>query len=276
MKPAAFTIVVAVLASYCVVGCNCDPRVELDAGIDAGMDASRDAYFDAVIDAADAAFDAPQSADVGVGVTADSGVDSGVTAASDSGFDANACSPCHVMAPQCGCAPGEACYPEIIGRTVCAPEGSGAMGSYCMRSQDCAPTLACHGYACSVVCDDGSDPLDICAGPHSMCVQWDATFEFASCNIACDPVFSTPCGASMACRIRSVVAGFYHTTCAPEGSRAAGQSCGQTFDCQRGLVCMPSALGSVCRRICQMSSMLCTCNPHPTLFVNDTQYGYCT
>ncbi len=262
----------ALLCGGCI---RCIDATRCDAGVDGSIDAGRDAGLDARIGApcdawmGDAARDSAADA-----ARADAQADASIDGhAADGGADGG-CTPCRILAPQCGCPEGTSCHPEYAGAHVCRTAGSYGLGSACVVHYDCRPTLACHQGACVIVCEP-PDAEDRCEGPYSACVHWDDSHLFASCNIVCEPETSLQCGAALACRIRTI-AGYNYTHCGPEGTRSLGQSCTSEASCQRTLTCVSGPLESTCRRICSRSSTSCTCDFSRARTVNGVTYGYCT
>ncbi len=250
----------------------CDAHVDADAGSDAGtrfdggrMDAGprRDAGQDSGLDAT-----AP-----------DSGVDGGPDAGPDSGPPICLESPCRLVAPQCGCEPGQQCTINDSIEIVCMPDSVGDEGETC-TDRRCASGLVCGEGAAFDVCmhfcnDDG----DCVSGPGSLCIV-DFGNNVKACTVGCDPVANTGCPTGGGCTVLLLSAGsaIAFTNCRPVGTGSAGDACANEEGCLGGHACLPVGVGGArqcvawCRthEDCEIDEL---CNPLRQ--VGTETYGYC-
>ncbi|MBX3270765.1 MAG: hypothetical protein KF729_10910 [Sandaracinaceae bacterium] len=207
------------------------------------------------------------------------------------GFDAGggSCSesPCRLVSPQCGCAPGQGCYLSGGSTRVCGTPGPEREGQACTGATACQAGLLCIGSAsanfCSRFC---SSDADCTAGAGSLCLlelddgTGGAIPGVRLCTAHCDP--ATPgvgCPSTMGCAIyeESMGAGRIFTGCRPAGTRTAGQTCPNPDDCAPGHFCGDG----VCYRTCRPPfGSECTgltfCESFSTpLVIGGVEYGYC-
>lgn len=154
-----------------------------------------------------------------------------------------------------GCLLEMACRPTAAGAECAVLMGSGAVGSPCMSSEDCGPSLACfrHGMVgmCGRVCCAAA-PAE-CAAPER-CVPdralWDGTTSaWGECVAprACDVLRPRDtCDAGDGCYI---VSSSGETDCRPAGTAVEGADCVEPNDCAPGLFC-GGLSHRTCARIC--------------------------
>jgi hypothetical protein len=177
--------------------------------------------------------------------------------------------PCRILAPQCGCAAGQSCYPSGAMR-VCAATGTRLEGNGCTTFSDCAPGLGCVNFSsdaarpgnmCSRVCASDAD----CASG-AICVHTidDGTGGTVSglqfCSRVCTPAPNTGCAPGLACTLFQERAGLMRifTDCAgPVGSGRQGTPCVDDIDCAAGFACFNTGVGNECLSWCRVASPSC-------------------
>jgi hypothetical protein len=196
-------------------------------------------------------------------------------------------SPCRLVAPQCGCAGGQACVIDTTGARFCATAGTASTGQACtgaagcragdlcididpvgttsVCSHFCSSDTGCAGGLCIVTLDDGSG----------------GTLPGVTlCTHVCDPVTQTGCPTGAFCGIYQETAGAMRilTDCsAPAGTGGQGASCFDDTDCRAGFACITGSCLHWCR---YPAGTGCTggytCYPFTTpLIVGGQQYGVC-
>jgi hypothetical protein len=220
------------------------------------------------------------------GSVVDADVDGGaIDASPDGGLldDAGFCdeSPCRLVAPQCGCLAGAACYPAGTGAR-CALPGTTPVGEPCLTHLDCLPGLGCVANApdptvtrlCRRLCLVGLDcPSGTCAT---------GSVERAGvCTDECDPLTDTGCSAGLSCYLITVervddMATVRAAACAEAGTAADGEPCDEATRCQGGLVCDRDTM--TCVPLCELGSTCPSpytfCSPSG-LFIDDVEVGVC-
>jgi hypothetical protein len=144
-------------------------------------------------------------------------------------------SPCRILAPQCGCAAGESCYPSGATR-VCAVSGTRLEGSGCSGISDCAAGLGCVNFSssaaspgnmCSRVCSTDADCASGAVCVHTIDDGLGGTVPgLRFCSRVCTPSPSTGCAPNLACTVFRESAGLmrYFTDCAgPVGTGTPGR-----------------------------------------------------
>lgn len=188
-----------------------------------------------------------------------------VVSLDDFAFDTTpACgeSPCRLVAPQCGCASGEACYPAGVGGApVCSRAGSLDEGAICASDGDCAAGLSCfrlEGAGSTAFClrHCGSDADCVIGG--ARCVLFrERTPGVRWCSLGCDPARSLGCASTTACHVfRGDASGASATHClGPVGAATQGAPCAEQTDCASGYRCGPGESSGVvaCRRYCDLA-----------------------
>lgn len=192
--------------------------------------------------------------------------------ATDAGRDAaSSCSesPCRILAPQCGCAAGESCYPNAATR-LCATTGTRPEGNGCAEANDCAAGLGCVNFSsdptrpgnmCSRVCATDAD----CTGG-AICIHTidDGTggtvpgLQF--CSRACTPAPNAGCPTGLACTLFQENTGAMRvfTDCAgPVGTGRQFAPCVDDLDCAAGFACFNTGLGNECLAWCRVASPSC-------------------
>lgn len=213
--------------------------------------------------------------------TCDLGV-SGTDGGADVGPDAPICpsNPCRLIAPQCGCDTGFACYGSTPANATCLLAGTLGDGATCMNPSDCAAGLVCNATnlgprQCGRYCDRD----DVCrnVGVGSFCRPLASDPTLGACTTSCDVINQTGCPSGSACDIGSppnpAVSG---TLCRGVGMGGQGQSCGALTDCQVGFTCTGR-----CERICNTARPMCpagtTCTElTPSVTIGIVHIGSCS
>ncbi|MCA9625089.1 MAG: hypothetical protein KC731_38960 [Myxococcales bacterium] len=193
--------------------------------------------------------------------------------------------PCKLVAPQCGCPPGQMCDWNNDVRS-CVTEGTAAEGEVCGTTECAAGNLCLNngGLAtCHKYCDSNADCTK---GPGSICVlqvndpnMMPYTQEWCSDN--CDPVGSAGCPAGSKCLIgQDGMNGPFFTLCVPgTGTGTQGQSCVDNTGCAPGYLCAGSPLQ--CLHWCNQTNggTGCpsgVCNSFTTpITIGTVEYGAC-
>jgi hypothetical protein len=203
--------------------------------------------------------------------------------------DAGACaeSPCRVLSPQCGCAPGAGCAPEVDGTRVCSPRGVAGEGALCVTSADCAPGLNCGKFGgreppgtCVRYCGSAAD----CASGGSCTQLSPPVAGLGLCALDCDPVAQTGCAAGTACFVFPVPsvpdgAAVLGSACSAPTGLAEGAICTRPRECAPGLTCADTGGELRCRPQCEVGGAPCvsgTCASYTTpLRHSGREYGVC-
>ena len=189
-------------------------------------------------------------------------------APTDAGRDAGSgCSesPCRLLAPQCGCPGGQACYPSGTTR-VCAVAGTRPEGSACTGVSDCAAGLGCVGFTptvsmCSRICATDTD-----CGAGSLCIHTIGDGAGGTvpglkfCSRACSPAPSAGCPAGLACTLFQETAAPMRvfTDCGgPVGTGTQFAPCTDESDCAAGYGCFDTGAGNECLAWCRVASPTC-------------------
>jgi len=248
--------------------------------------------FDARIrpDSGSPGFDAGGPRDTGprdAGSPADAGSDAG------GGDTGPMCSeePCKLVAPQCGCPEGEACYLDSDARPTCEEAGRVVTGVRCAGSSACEPGSLCVGSRaqnfCHRMCEVDSD----CPEAGSYCALplgdgMGGTLPRPElCNVACDPIDTLPCPTGTGCRILRdddpTMRWLTHCTAAGGGDQ--GDTCSDDRDCMAGFACVgPTGGPTDCRQLCRVAGgTTCpgatTCSSFSeAAIVMGTEYGVCS
>jgi hypothetical protein len=178
-------------------------------------------------------------------------------------------SPCRILAPQCGCAAGESCYPSGATR-VCAVSGTRLEGSGCTGVSDCATGMGCVNFSssaatpgnmCSRVCNTDADCASGAVCIHTIDDGLGGTVPgLRFCSRVCTPSPSTGCAPNLACTIFREGSGLmrYFTDCAgPVGTGRQGAACVDDTDCAAGFGCADPGTGLQCLSWCRVASPSC-------------------
>jgi hypothetical protein len=199
-------------------------------------------------------------------------------------------SPCRILAPQCGCAAGESCYPSGATR-VCAVSGTRLEGSGCSGISDCAAGLGCVNFSssaaspgnmCSRVCSTDADCASGAVCVHTIDDGLGGTVPgLRFCSRVCTPSPSTGCAPNLACTVFRESAGLmrYFTDCAgPVGTGRQGAACVDDTDCAAGFGCADPGTGLQCLSWCRVASPSCpigtTCLGFGAI-VSGVEWGLC-
>ncbi|MEZ4249826.1 MAG: hypothetical protein R3B99_16470 [Polyangiales bacterium] len=238
-------------ADFVCSGGRCvNERTPLDAGTDASPDA---------------------------GTVEDSGMeDAGVD---DGGIECTD-DPCRLIAPQCGCTAGRACYTNG-GSSMCLAVGSTPERELCNGQLNaCEPGMLCATSGTSQICIRLCEANSDCTGgPGSFCAK-DLSADLHACSFSCDLV-AQDCPEGFRCEPGSVPSepGLRTATdCTPITGSAAGDegdACSSFRDCMPGLTCGSGQ----CLRFCAFGSV-CesggTCSElSPGIRIGGTEYGAC-
>ena len=168
---------------------------------------------------------------------------------------------CDVVAQNCTTGTDKCTYvqsaPGVAGR-ACVPAGTKMPGEACgPSSDDCVKGSVCVNGKCSKYCYTDSN----CGSAQSVCaslVQVPGTTELpATCVtlMACDPLTQNCTGAGDGCFLTQT-----GPACIPVGTATAGQSCGATTNCAKGLTCVGmSAQTLACHAFCNLDGGMPTC-----------------
>lgn len=200
------------------------------------------------------------------GNTTTSSSGSGSTTSSGTSSSSGCPSPCGV-APQCGCAGGEACTISA-GAVGCGQAGTKGEGQACGTSTTdlCQAGFVCvtasaAASQCLEFCNDDAD----CTSPGGLCLlQLDDGMGGSIANVTiCTPNCSlfnnTGCPTGSACELRQESMGQkrWLTLCGEAGTKTQGQPCDQMIegDCAPTYTCIdPDGFGTVCLKYCDESS----------------------
>ncbi len=209
----------------------------------------------------------------------------------DAGHDAGSCSetPCRLVAPQCGCGAGEACYVSSGVRT-CMSAGTASEGAACLSTNDCQAGLICLTIANTVVarcarfCDGDADCT---SGPGSLCAEGIDTSGnpvdgVTTCSPSCDPVTGGGCPGYSKCSLSQEATGAMRvfTGCVSSAGHGVGETCTTAEDCDLGLFCGDYGSSQRCVQFCRYpDSSPCissACQRFATpLVVAGVEYGGC-
>lgn len=215
------------------------------------------------------------------------------TPAADAASSSCSESPCRILAPQCGCAAGESCYPSGTTR-VCAVGGARVEGSGCTGVSDCAAGLGCVNFSssattpgnmCSRVCNTDADCASGAVCIHTIDDGLGGSVPgLRFCSRVCTPSPSSGCAPGLACSIyrESMGAMRYFTDCAgPVGAGRQGAACVDDADCAAGFGCADPGTGLQCLSWCRVVGGSCplgtTClglGP-PAAIVGGVEWGLC-
>lgn len=199
----------------------------------------------------DARFDAPPSTDAGP-------ADSSVPPTDAGTADAVMCSfePCGLVAPQCGCIAGEACYFSVA--AGCFPAGALPVDSSCTRARDCVPGAGCMSGgglgSCRPYCDTPAD-----CSPEERCIRLGPTGgEAGACEPLCDPLDDSGCPSGRKCILATSDTepdgdNVIVTGCGLPGTIPVGSPCSSTATCIAGSACD----GAYCRQLCVVGGVPC-------------------
>lgn len=204
-------------------------------------------------------------------------------------------SPCRLLSPQCGCATGQACYPQGATR-VCATSGAGTTGALCTSNSSCAASYACLNVAesgtptslCTHVCASDAD----CGGGLCIIRLDDGTGAavpgLTLCTHPCNAATNLGCAAGTTCTFFSETAGAMRTftdCTAPTTGTGEDMSCVTTAPtCSPDRYCVDTGdgLGPACHHWCNTATGAgCTighsCLSFSTpIVVNGVTYGVCS
>ncbi|AKV03835.1 hypothetical protein AKJ09_10498 [Labilithrix luteola] len=165
------------------------------------------------------------------------------------------------LTPQCGCAASETCdvTNHTTGAAACVAAGTGALGSVCTTTSDCAAGNTCLFGACRPYCDTAGAA---CTGTGlGGCQQvynssGKALKNTKVCAITCD--LRNP---SAACGTNNCIwdATQGQTDCDQAGTHTLYSSCTSASDCKQGLGCAydPDLLDNVCEKWCRIGKSDC-------------------
>jgi hypothetical protein len=199
-------------------------------------------------------------------------------------------SPCRLVAPQCGCAAGESCYPSGATR-VCAVSGSRLEGSGCSGISDCAGGLGCVNFSssptapgnmCSRVCNSDADCASGAICIHTIDDGLSGSVPgLRFCSRVCTPSPSAGCAPNLACSIYREGTGLmrHFSDCAgPVGTGRQGAACVDDTDCAAGFGCANPGTGLQCLSWCRVASSSCplgtTCLGFGAI-VSGVEWGLC-
>jgi hypothetical protein len=205
-------------------------------------------------------------------------------------------SPCRLLAPQCGCPAGNACYTNATGRE-CRPAGTVADGALCTAASGCRAGSDCVAISTSAtVAVDMCKPF--CAGDATcgggLCV-YDLVDSGGTpipgarvCSTPCNPARSTGCPAGSTCDILQEAEGamrIFADCRAPVGTRTQGVLCTTAAECAGGYTCFDpdgaGVRGLQCMHWCDVTAGIgClagdTCLAFETpLLIGGTEFGIC-
>lgn len=214
------------------------------------------------------------------------GGDPSTTSTGGSGGSAPTCSeqPCKLVAPQCGCSPGEQCSIDGAGDRACVGEGDVSEGQICDEGAACAPGLLCVGYtgfesSCARFCESDAQ----CESPGGKCVLTLGDVpDVLLCSEDCEPISSQGCApAGLSCQIAVTETEQAYTQCAPSGTGVFQTLCVDNADCAPGFACFPTTNNDTrCFAWCSVASPNCgaqTCQGFDVpLVIGNVEYGVCT
>jgi hypothetical protein len=199
----------------------------------------------------------------------------------DGTVDEGCCSQVCDLAPSCGCALDEACYPTATADVNgCMPPGSGVEEDSCTEHGDCQPGLVCLGLTgrCRRTCVDDSacDP-----DQGSRCIVTVSGVTANVCTSACDPITGQGCQGGDGCYTYNDAGGDV-TNCAPSGVGTSGGSCATSgnSDCATGFWCVDVGGSLECRETCVVGGPAtcgagsCQSLTSPVV-IGTTTYGVC-
>ena len=204
-------------------------------------------------------------------------------------------SPCRLVAPQCGCAAGQACTVSGSART-CAAAGAGATGAACSAGgAGCVAGDLCVGVSASgtpSVCEHFCASDANCSGAGALCILGlgdgvgGTVPGVTLCSISCNPQTGGGCPGGSACRIyvETGPAGRYLTHCeGPVGFGTEFSPCASDASCAAGFACLDLGFGSECTRWCNYTTgtgcgfgYFCTDVFTVPAIIGSRQYGVCT
>jgi cysteine-rich repeat protein len=191
---------------------------------------------------------------------------------------ATACS----LVPQSGCTPGSACdlTPAENGDTACRPITlAGTSDDFCAVDTACAAGYTCVGEAAAATCmrfcvDDGG-----CSGS-ARCLNAlvnDLGVEIPGvtvCTNSCVPLAQTGCPSGLGCLAYNATGGDF-TDCEVMGTKADGQTCANSNECQPGSTCASVGTAAArCRSYCAVGGAnTCGASASCTGYVNPLTIG---
>lgn len=237
-------------------------------------------------------------ATTGAGVTTAAGSGAGGAGGAGTGAGGDEpCSesPCKLVAPQCGCADGQACSVKATGR-YCTAAGDTPIGQACNLASNCMPGALCVKTSgtvstCMPFCASDGD----CQPPGGLCIlnlsdgKGGQIPDATICTENCDPVTSTGCPvAGTGCQLGREADGQmrFFTRCTGAGSGKQKASCPNGVDdCAPGYSCFTVDATDMCLKFCEVSAPApgcpggTVCTPIQIDDVNaqigNVQYGAC-
>jgi hypothetical protein len=219
------------------------------------------------------------------------GAGGGASSSSSSSSSGGPCpTPCGLVAPQCGCAAGEACTLDDMGAVACGAAGTVQLGNECISAGDCAAGGLCLAVGSTGACYEFCSSDTQCTAPGGLCVVTltnggNPIPNVTMCSMNCNPSTNVGCSniTDAACRFGREQTGQQRlfTLCGTAGTGTSGSSCASNDDCAGGYGCF----GTTCEKFCVIGGPACpnfgTCSPftlgadmiEPTL--GGTTYGVC-
>lgn len=166
------------------------------------------------------------------------------------------------LSPQCGCAANQTCdvTNQTSGASSCVAAGSGALGSHCTSTSNCAAGYTCIYNACRPYCETvgnacSGSGLGNCQQAYDSAGENEIT-NGKVCGIACDLLApSTACGTNNC--IWDEING--QPDCDKSGSGARWSKCTAYNDCKQGLACVYHPIfGLECEEWCRIGKNDCT------------------
>lgn len=164
------------------------------------------------------------------------------------------------MSPQCGCAANDTCDVSNLstGAVSCVLAGSGALGTHCTATSECARGLTCRSNACRPFCSSPGAActdagLGVCYAPQDGSGK--TTPNLDVCAVACDLRSPAAACGTNTCLWLSA---YKETDCGPAGSTAVFKPCTRTSHCRAGLACVNHpTYGYECEKWCRLGGNDC-------------------
>jgi hypothetical protein len=212
-------------------------------------------------------------------------VASSVVASSSTGMMCDE-QPCKLVAPQCGCASGEACT-WAAGTRSCVPEGTDEPGDVC-SGNSCKAGSLCLNVGTLATCLEFCASNADCDGFGGICIMQIQGYEEPTdptfCSANCDPPSGTGCPMPGKCTLALSETMVFYTVCSSAGMGTQGAPCAGTSitECSSGFGCFnnPNTSMKECLQYCNTASPSCPTATqcvglNPAAIIGSIEYGAC-
>lgn len=172
--------------------------------------------------------------------------------------------PCQLAPPQCGCAQGDECNIDAMGKPICTKAGVAGPGAPCDAMNQCAPGDVCLGPQGSSVCFGFCAKDQDCNGGLCALQVTDAMNKpypgVTVCSSVCEPIANTGCPNGDGCQLGVEATGQMRdfTICGKAGAGTQGSKCTTNADCAGSYSCLSTDGGVTfaCYRYCDFNGMV--------------------